>query len=132
MGAASTFTQDLMIQRLGLLRQLADSLTLTQAALATITPATLDRHTARQQDLCQQLRTLTAGFPGGAPVRTSAGLADDVQETVRRVGDLNRKYAALLRRRRRTVDIFCRVLASSGTTYPAPLLASRTNLQRTT
>jgi hypothetical protein len=108
------------IQRLELLRQLAGSLDLSQAALATTTPAKLDHHTARQQELCRELRALAHGFPDEAQAQTPSRLADDLQETARRVRDLNRKYAALLRRRQRTVDIFCRVLASSGTTYPAP------------
>jgi hypothetical protein len=111
------------MQRLGLLRALADSLEQAQAALATTTPETLDHHTARQRELCRQLCSLTAGSSELAP--PSAGLASDLQLAARRLGDLNRLYGALLRRRRRTVDIFCRVLASSGTTYPAPRTLSR-------
>ncbi|MFZ0284596.1 MAG: hypothetical protein WAL32_05155 [Terriglobales bacterium] len=107
-------------QRLALLSALADSLEQSQAALATTTPAKLDQHTARQQELCRQLRRLAIRFPEGTRTLIHPRLADDLQQTVGRVRDLNRKYAALLRRRRRTVDIFCRVLASSGTTYPAP------------
>jgi hypothetical protein len=107
-------------QRLTLLRALADSLEQAKSALATTTPAKLEFHSARQQELCRQLRSLATGTPAGGQPGTLTRLAEDVQETARRVADLNRKYAALLRRRRRTVDIFCRVLASSGTTYPAP------------
>ena len=61
--------------------------------------------------------------------RAHAGLADDLQVAARRVADLNRFYGALLRRRRRTVDICCRVLANSGTTYPAPRTPSHPDLE---
>jgi hypothetical protein len=119
-----------LIERLELLRSLADSLQQTQAALAGTSGEKLDHHTAQQQELCRQLRAL-AGFPELSS-STSAGLANDLQVAVRRVGDLNRLYAALLRRRRRTVDIFYRVLASSGTTYPAPKLLSRPDSEKIT
>ena len=117
-------THELMSQRLMLLRQLAGSLEQTQASLVTTTPAKLDFHTARQQELCRELRALTVGFMDGLHAQTPSRLADDVQAAARQVADLNRKYAALLRRKRRTIDIFCRVLASSGTTYPEPNLPS--------
>jgi hypothetical protein len=120
---------ELLFQRLALLRALADSLEQAQAELMATTPAKLDQQTARQRELCRQLCALAVGFPDRAYVRTHAGLANDLQETVGRVAELNRKYTALLRRRRRTVDIFCRVLASSGTTYPAPKQLSRLNLE---
>jgi|HubBroStandDraft_6_1064221.scaffolds.fasta_scaffold123360_2 hypothetical protein len=121
---------ELLIQRLALLRALADSLEQAQSALATTTPAILDFHTARQQGLCRQLQALADGIPDGAPAQTPTRLADDLQETARRVANLNRKYAALLRRRRRTVEIFCRVLVSSGTTYPAPKLVFHEDSKR--
>ncbi|HUI77601.1 MAG TPA: hypothetical protein VLY24_06780 [Bryobacteraceae bacterium] len=111
---------ELLRRRLGLLRGLADSLEQAQAALAGITPETLDHHTARQRELCRESCALAAAAPVELQIRMPAGLDDDVQVAARRVADLNRFYGALLRRRRRTVDIFCRVLRSSGTTYPAP------------
>ena len=52
----SSSTHELMSQRLELLRQLADSLEQAQSSLATATPAKLDLHTARQQELCRELR----------------------------------------------------------------------------
>jgi hypothetical protein len=120
---------ELLIQRLALLRVLADSLERSRVELMTTTPAKLDQQTAQQRELCRQLCALAVEFPERGYVRTHAVLANDLQETARRVAELNRKYAALLRRKRRTVDIFCRVLASSGTTYPAPKLLSHLNLE---
>jgi len=122
MPAASPSLHEYMNQRLALLGELAGSLELARAALAATTAVKLDSHTVRQQELCRELRTLDRSFFAEAPDSRPSGLADDLQAAVRRVAELNRKYAALLRRRRRTVDIFCRVLASSGTTYPAPKL----------
>lgn len=110
----------LWVERLGLWCALADSLAAAQAALATVTPEELDRHSGRQGELCRQLGGLGARLPDGAREGINAGLAEDLQRAVRRVAELNRFYGAMLRRRRRTGDIFCRLLASSGTTYPAP------------
>lgn len=124
MTEASPSIHELISQRLVLLRQLAGSLEPAQAVLATTTTAKLDLHTARQQELCRELRALALRLPDGSRAQTPSRLADDVQVAARQVADLNRKYAALLRRSRRTVDIFCRVLASSGTTYPPPKLPS--------
>jgi hypothetical protein len=120
---------ELLAQRLALLGALADSLEEAQAALTTATPAKLDQHTARQRELCRQLCGLASGVPDGGQAQMHSGLANDLQATARRVADLNRKYAALMRRRRRTVDIFCLVLASSGTTYPAPKPLSRLSVE---
>jgi hypothetical protein len=120
---------EVLLQRLELLHALADSLGQARAELVTTTPAILDRHTARQRELCRQLHSLGAGSRDGAHSGLHAGLADDLQATSRRVADLNRAYGALLRRRRRTVDIFCRVLANSGTTYAAPKPLSRPGLK---
>jgi hypothetical protein len=44
-----------------------------------------------------------------------------------RVAQLNREYGALLTRARRTVDIFCRVLANSEVTYFPPKRESATS-----
>jgi hypothetical protein len=109
----------LLTQRLELLRALAESLEQAHAELATTTPQRLDRQSCWQRQLCWQLRTPASGFPGEADLQ----LANEVQGTAQHVAELNRKYAALLRRRRRTVDIFCRVLMNCGTTYPAPQFA---------
>jgi hypothetical protein len=126
--SSSSPIPEVLTQRLALLRALADSLEEAQAALTTTAPGILDQHTARQRELCRRLRALATGLPDGAKDWTHDGLANDLQETARRVANLSRKYAALLRRRRRTVDIFCRVLASSGTTYPEPKLLSSPDL----
>jgi len=124
MAEFSLSSPELMSQSLELLRQLADSLEQSQSSLATTTPARLDLHTARQQELCKGLRRLAGKFVNGSQAHPPRGLADDLQVAARQVADLNRKYAAQLRRRRRTVDIFCRVLASSGITYPPPRQSS--------
>jgi len=106
---------------LDLLAALADSLEQAYLDLMSATPAELDRHTVRQMELCRHLPT--PGANASSPQFPPA-LASDLQIHLARVARANRKYAALLRRRRRTVDIFCRVLVSSGTTYPAPKTAA--------
>lgn len=117
-------SSQLLQRRLALLQELADSLELSPALLATASPEKLDQQTAQQLEMCRQLRALCPGLAGQTQTPIDARLANDLQVIAKRVGDLNRLYAALLRRRRRTVDIFCRVLATSGTTYPAPKLRS--------
>lgn len=108
--------------RLELLRALADSLQPAESLRAMASGERLLQHSARQRELCRELHALVERWAGGAGEAGEG--AEDLQEAVRRVRELNRNYAALLRRRRRTVDIFCRVLASAGTTYPAPPAAA--------
>jgi hypothetical protein len=120
-----------MIRWLELMHQLAGSLEHSHAVLATATPLKLNQCTAQQRELCRELRALAHGIPDMSQARTLPVLAKDLQEATRRVAGLNRKYAALLQRSRRTVDIFCRVLASSGTTYPGPKPLSYTDGEET-
>jgi len=113
-------------ERLARLRELAQSLERAQAALRARDLPGIRRQTALQHDLCARLRQLP-GTPAPSPkspqVPRENGGADgerDLAEAARTVAQLNRSYSALLRRSRRTVDIFCRVLATSALTYPPP------------
>lgn len=130
-------------RRIGLMRELAHSLERAQAAVLNSDPAQLSAQTVHQQELCEQWRRLVSEFvPSGisfsirgravpksreaadvgpAGERRSA-LMVDLAEVEARVTHLNHVYGALLRRARRTVDIFCRVLANSGVTYTQPPL----------
>jgi len=130
-------------RRINLMRELARSLECAQAAVLSSDPAQLGAQTKQQQELCEQWRRGLCEFPGNgslSPRRTHpmansheavdlgpAGeahraLIAELSEVEARVAHLNRAYGALLRRARRTVDIFCRVLASSGPTYSQPTL----------
>jgi hypothetical protein len=132
--------------RLGLMRELADSLEQVQTAVVRSNLAEITGHTARQRELCEAMRQLkseglrflpgaaTAGesptqkfrsrLPEGAAApslqRRWNAVAEELSEIEIRVGQLNRVYGALLRRARRTVDILCRVVASSAITYGPP------------
>jgi hypothetical protein len=107
--------------RLALLREMAGSLAQAQAAVISSDLASLEYHTERQRLLCQQLQalytqpipSLPSSTPGDA---LSPALSEAETEVQRRL----RVYGALLRRARRTVGIFCRVLATSGVTYIVP------------
>jgi len=118
--------------RIALLRQLAHSLEQAHAAVVGSDLREITRQTARQQELCANLRQLPAD-----PVRTQAAdlpllrdrndaLGEELAAVAAKVTQLNRRYEALLRRARRTVDIFCRVLAHSALTYPPPRPAAST------
>jgi uncharacterized lipoprotein len=128
-------------RRISLMQQLAGSLTLAQAAVLALDAAALEEHTARQQQLCDQLRALEGAAEPGAPsiVSGSPAAADDglspvadqrwnalLQELVRVQADVrhqNRAHAALLARARRSIAILANVLASSGALYSPPNLA---------
>jgi hypothetical protein len=123
--------------RLTLLRELSDALAQGQAALLASDLEGFDREITRQQDLCLELLHLQslmegrslAGTRGRAPSpegpAQNGHLPDDarslaLRQAERRLWHQALLYAAVLRRTGRTVAIFCRVLANSGTTYAAP------------
>jgi hypothetical protein len=117
--------------RVDLWRELAHSLEQAHAAVVRSDLPEIRRQTACQQELCVKLRQLPVepgrvqaqGLHGGLPPPVAdCGdvLRGELAEVERRVAHLNRRYEALLRRARRTVDIFCRVLANSALTYPPP------------
>jgi flagellar FlgN protein len=140
---------DLIERRLALMRALADSLERAQTAVAQSNLVEITGHTARQRELCAAVRQLESEarqFVADAAIadetrpqnirtrQSQSGVsplmqqrwnavAEELSELEIRVGQLNRIYGALLRRARRTVDIFCRVLASSAVTYAAPRAA---------
>jgi len=130
-------------RRISLMRELARSLECAQAAVLSSDPAELGAQTTRQRELCEQWRRGVSEFPrnGSISPRRRLAMANsheavdlgptgeahrvliaELSEVEGRVAHLNRAYGALLRRARRTVDIFCRVLASSGPTYSQPTL----------
>jgi hypothetical protein len=98
-------------QRRVLIRELAQSLAQSQRALLAFDLADFESQTVQQAELCCALARLA-----GAEESSLAELArveSDLRSQVR-------LYAAVLRRARRTVEVFCRVLASSGATYTVP------------
>jgi hypothetical protein len=135
---------ELLARRVGLMRELANCLDRAQVAVLNSDPGQMSAQTTRQRELCEQLRRLASELmpeqvPPLAPAASSnpasqgpdtadllpaqlrrEALLVELAEVEARVAHLNRIYAALLRRARRTVDIFCRVLANSGVTYIPP------------
>ena len=121
--------------RLALLQELAQSLSCAQLAIVRSDFGEIKTQTARQLDLCLRLRAHGVPPPDllntqksrretetrDRPGECSDALAKQLGEMEIRVARLNRSYAALLRRARRTVDIFCRVLTDSAATYAPPL-----------
>jgi len=108
------------------LEELGDSLERAHAAVVGSDLAEIRRQTARQEKLCGKLRqhrrepavAPASPVPGGRAGRVV--MPEELAAVESRVADLNRRYEALLRRARRTIDIFCRVLANSALTYPPP------------
>jgi hypothetical protein len=141
-----TTTFELLELRLALMRDLASSLGQVQSAVVRSDRREIDRHTTRQRELCDALRQLESEALGRAPRNPIAGesrkqeawvqlregavspelqqrwksLAQELTEVELQVGQLNRVYAALLRRAQCTVQIFMRVLAGSANTYARP------------
>jgi hypothetical protein len=136
---------ELLERRVGLMRELAHCLERAQAAVLNSDSRQMSAQTTRQRELCEQLRrqaselmpeqvpspVSAASSIAGSPVPGSAdlrparlrrrALLGELAEVEAQVAHLNRAYGALLRRARRTVDIFCRVLANSGVTYVPPV-----------
>jgi len=128
--------------RLEVLRELADSLKQAQAAVLRSDLSGLQAATALQSDICGRYRQVVCsarhlvagpelcGVDFGRDASASPALRNETErwnalsaEIARmeqRALELNRAYSALLRRARRTVDIFCRALASSSPTYGPP------------
>lgn len=127
-------------QRLAWWRELTDLLAQAQAAVLHSDLARLETLTMRQREVCRQLLMTSPNVrhpeaatyaisvishgstnlqPQAVEQRWSI-LTAEVARVEKQVGDLNRVYGALLRRARRTADIYCRVLASSAITYTAP------------
>jgi hypothetical protein len=135
----------LVERRLTLLRELACSLEQAEAAVLCSDLAELNRHTAGQQQICTALRELEsearhhfgaadlklagtrrnclpdpgADAPPNIPPRLQK-LCWELKDAEAQVRRLNQIYGALLRRARRTVEIFSRALASSAVTYVPP------------
>lgn len=121
---ASSFAPAVQQSRLTLLRELAASLAHAQALLLASDLENFDNQIAWQQQLCEQLRSahawsleLNRGSAGSPP---DDELGREIQSAGAQVLCNAQIYAAVLKRARRTVGIFCRVLANSGATYVAP------------
>lgn len=140
---------DFLERQVALMRELAGSLERAQAAVLNSDGVQIRAQTILQQKLCGELQQLAGKFspedsspahmvtpthPADAATlhplaQRRQSLLTQLRETGKRVEQLNRVYSALLRRARRTVDIFCRVLANSGITYLPPISQTQSPLQ---
>jgi hypothetical protein len=113
-------------KRLMLMRELAAALEQAQAAVVASDLERIHSQTARQQELCQELTRLGVPAGTGSPAVQSRwdALSGELAKVETEVEYLNRVHASLLRRARRTLEIFSRVLASSAVTYAPPTMAS--------
>jgi hypothetical protein len=115
MDSESTSSPEIGCGQFALLRQLVDSLLRAHAAVVHSDLMEMMRQTTYQKELCARLRLLAQSPVTG---KNDANL-EELKKLHEEAAALNRKYGVLLRRARRTVDIFCRVLATS-LTYPPP------------
>lgn len=106
-------------QQLCRLRELAASLENARMAVLHSDLAELTQQTVRQRELCAAIGRLDPDILSCPAEHRRTLLQESVQVAVQ-VARLNREYGALLSRARRTVDIFCRVLANSEATYLPP------------
>jgi hypothetical protein len=146
MDQALTTSFEHLERRLVLMRELAHSLEQVQNAVVRSDLREIDDHTAHQRELCEALRQVESEALGRPSRNLIAGeyprqefgaqlpegvvsprieqrsktLAQELIQVEMRVSQLNRAYAALLRRAQRTLQIFMRVLASSANTYAPP------------
>lgn len=115
-----------LAQRLRLMSELATAVQQANQAICDFEVELLRRYTLRQSELCQfilqprQCSSLDTTVQEPDDVNECRKLLEELARTQDKVRDFNRVQAALIRRGRRTADIFCRVLANSGVTYPPP------------
>jgi hypothetical protein len=114
---------------LGLMRELENALRKTGAAIVAADLRDMERQSARQREICAAIGELhehmRKGVASSGETReVSRYREEEWRAALNRVWNLNRVQAGLVRRGRRTVDIFCRVLASSAATYTPPAPAA--------
>lgn len=103
------------------MHSLAASLGQARIAVLQSDLARLRRETGCQQEICTRLRQIPLlPWPTLPAAERALRLKEDIRQVEIQVTHLNLAYGALLRRARRTVDIFCRVLASTALTYSPP------------
>jgi len=95
------------------LRDLTFSIELLLHAVTMRNLEGITRQTANQERLCHAVHEATVGLArsGNREMRM------EIEAMTRQVREQNRLQAAVLRRARRTTDIFSLVLAYSGVTY---------------
>jgi hypothetical protein len=123
-------------KRIELMHELSRSLEHAQAAVLNSDVVELGAQTLRQREICAGWQALISSVaisskklaplkspdtskPASTTERRRTLLAE-LAEVEARVKNLNLEYGALLRRAKRTVDIFCRVLSNAGATYAPP------------
>lgn len=136
----------LLERRLLLMSELSASIEQAQHAVLRSDLPAMDGSAVRQGEICEALRQLESEALQHPPCTAKADksrssrlgmqlpqdvvsplvrqrwktLAQELTQVEARVSQLNHIYAALLRRARRTLLIFNRVLASSANTYAPP------------
>jgi flagellar biosynthesis/type III secretory pathway chaperone len=141
-----TTSFELVERRLALMRELTVSLDQAQSTVVRSDLAGINGYTMRQGEICEALRQLEFEALQHPPCTTVTSrsrnhkvgmqlpgdtispliqqrwkmLAQELNQVEMRANHLNQVYGALLRRARRTVQIFNRVLESSAITYAPP------------
>jgi hypothetical protein len=110
--------------RIALLYELAAAFEDAQPAMVRCDIQKIQQHAARQHQLCRALLRLHENGPqapaAGRAQQDEDLLALELEAMQARVRHLGRVQAALLRRSRRAMQIFARLLASSAVTYAPP------------
>lgn len=111
--------------RIALLQELAEELQGAQPALTRDEVEALERHTVRQNELCNALREQESARAFGSrsnPTSTRIEVQQEMLNLETRVRRLNRVYAALLRRATRSLVIMQRCLEGSAAVYSRPAI----------
>jgi len=111
--------------RLSILHDLVDALLKAQSAIALSDLQNMELHIAQQRRLCHALMDLgtLSPQPSVAPVLRWNKLVLELKETEHYALHLGRVQSALLRRTRRGLDLFSRLLASTALTYTPSMIA---------
>ena len=116
--------------RLSILHDLVDAFLRAQSAIGLFDLQNMEAHIARQRQLCHVLMALNDSVSEQSPpdagrdaLKRWHTLSRELKQTELHVLHLGRVQAALLRRTRRGLDLFSRLLASTALTYTPAMIA---------
>ena len=121
---------ELLARRLQLMQEIAVALERGLVPMASLDLRHIEQETAHQMQVCsdfkrlnEQMRSLAsdhAGLEGANSADSRRRMIDECRKVEAKVRELNRAYAALLRRAWQSLNIASNLLANQAITYEQP------------